>query len=215
MLRYVRARLKFRGYAVKRKSSAKNRAEPSGARARSIAIALKSNWQIRNADFLLPDIPRMLSANCRARPAGKTRKNCELEVSLAWADPNVASLLNSETSDLDVTAARVVYRLRNTFVAFCALIINFFASAHLSSMFPGDISREIVQISASPTYQENIRFTVPRSILLFASSRTSWNFQEENSPSYSGCAFVANDIAFPLMTLIRVTPAVKVTEAGR
>lgn len=58
--------------------------------------------------FLLSRYPRE-----RYRPivglAGpeKQVKNHEVEVSFAWSDPNTVSLLNSETTDLDVTVTEL------------------------------------------------------------------------------------------------------------
>jgi len=93
--------LKFRGYVVKRKisGSLSARSYPRIKIVRKMPI-----------DFLLPSIPpRTLSATI-VRLVGtekQVKKKTTLEVSFAWADPNTVSLLNSETTDLDVTVTEL------------------------------------------------------------------------------------------------------------
>lgn len=94
--------LKFRGYAVKRKSPAKSR-----DRNPRIKIVGKSKMPI---DFLPPP-----AANCRTRRAGKTsKKTTRWKFSFAWADPSTSLVAQFRNDRSRCNSDGIVYRLRKS-----------------------------------------------------------------------------------------------------
>lgn len=113
--------LKFRGYAVKRKSARGGEEQSPFARCRNPRIKIAGKTEMLTIDFLPPppsSASAVLPPDCRpvSSPyqAGKASEPQRWKFSFARADlRHRHSLLNSETTDLDITVTELYYRLRN------------------------------------------------------------------------------------------------------